>query len=181
MANQPKENKMKIKQMGHSTTKKNKVIVAFFSVMILVFAVNCVSGKGGSDKEGSEGGSGTGCSSSSPSSMGANTTSTAAAVSHRAGEACLTCHTGAGGTKLFTLAGTLYTGTATNVIVAGGTVNADNIAMTTDTCGNFYKTSALTNADAPKPFVGVRTMGGGNTATGECNNAGCHPAGTRIW
>jgi len=107
---------------------------------------------------------------------------------HNPGTACLQCH-GAGQGPSFTLAGTVYDGLTSDVPRAGVTVlltDADGveISMTTSDNGNFWTnqpiafpvTTSTSSCPTTNPMITAVQSAGA-----DCNSAGCHTAGFRIF
>jgi len=105
---------------------------------------------------------------------------------HHPGESCARCHEGIKAPR-FASAGTLYDGRTGTVPVAGATIELIDAAgkivrLTTALNGNFYTTEPLvlpvfTRASAcpaDRPMIS-------KVQNGDCNAAGCHVAGNRIY
>jgi len=166
---------MKINEVKRSLNLKSKALLSVFSALLMVFALNCANAGGG---ETSNGGGG-GCTV-----QKGLAGSTASSTSHKAGEACLSCHNGVGGNPvLFSVGGTVYTSTtgtvdtsrAGTVITLGSGGAADQVTI--DSCGNFFKKASVTFfAGGTGITIGTGTaalnMGGG--FSGDCNKSGCH-------
>lgn len=110
---------------------------------------------------------------------------------HNPGLSCVEagCHDGGGEPPLFTLAGTLYLDQAGTTPLAGATLvftdnNAVEIKLRTSSNGNFY-----TNQDIAFPIQAKASLCPNSLsmtapidqAMGNCNQAGCHVAGNRIY
>lgn len=105
-------------------------------------------------------------------------------VSHNAGKDCLTsdCHA-AGGWKLFSLGGTIYTdsdGTAARVGAQVKVVAANNVTvnLTSDQVGNIYLAQSITGPFAVSVSYRGRTVKMPGVASGGCNENGCHTVGS---
>jgi hypothetical protein len=107
------------------------------------------------------------------------------------GDDCLMCHHQGGGATAFTFGGTLYDATGTKAL-GGATIylqdQVGNVAtaISHPTNGNFYSTSGFVMYPA-KAFVSLCPTVLGMTSpvdmsTGaNCNTAGCHSAGFRVY
>lgn len=107
---------------------------------------------------------------------------------HNEGQACLGCHTGAGGIPAFTVGGTLYSDAAGTAPVAGATIhlvdaNQNDVTIVTADNGNFWTTQTLvfpvtTHAslcpDTARMFTPLDQTGG------DCNSSGCHAGTFRV-
>ncbi|MES0489465.1 MAG: hypothetical protein ABUK01_05690 [Leptospirales bacterium] len=110
--------------------------------------------------------------------------SSANSSSHNAGENCRSCHSS--GSKLLTLAGTVYT-TASSGTKAGGqglTVKIKKNSKTlftldVDKSGNFY-TDRDVNFSVQASVSNGNAMSA-NISKGGCNKSGCHTSGSRIY
>lgn len=107
-----------------------------------------------------------------------------ASVSHNAGKDCLTsdCHA-AGGWKLFSLGGTIYTdseGAAARVGAQVKVVDANNVTvnLTSDQAGNIYLAQSITGPFTVSVSHRGRTVKMPGAASGGCNANGCHTAGS---
>ncbi len=98
---------------------------------------------------------------------------------HNAGNACLSCHTGAGAPK-WTVAGTLYADSAGSAPVAGATVTlvdamGKTVTIVTASNGNFWTSTAMTLPVHPKVSKCPSSAAMTGIAGGDCN--GCHANG----
>ncbi len=107
-----------------------------------------------------------------------------ASVSHNAGKDCLTgdCHA-AGGWKLFSLGGTIYTdseGTAARAGAQVKVVDANNVTvnLTSDLAGNIYSAQSITGPFTVSVSYRGRTVKMPGAASGGCNANGCHVVGS---
>jgi len=108
---------------------------------------------------------------------------------HNPGQACLNCHSSAGGETPFTIGGTLYKGANGTTPIVGATIhlvdaNGKDIPLVTAVNGNFWTTQAVVFPVTVKAsrcpdtlaMVAPVTAAGGN-----CNMGGCHVAGARVY
>jgi hypothetical protein len=113
-------------------------------------------------------------------------------LDHNVGQACMqaACHGPGGDGPNFTVGGTLYTDAAGNAPNAGGVVSIRDAAgtvihMISAANGNFHTGQAVvlpvttfsSKCPAIRPMIA-------QSATGDCNSAGCHAAGSatgRVW
>lgn len=107
-----------------------------------------------------------------------------ASVSHNAGKDCLTsdCHA-AGGWKLFSLGGTIYTdseGTTARAGVQVKAVDANNVTVNliSDQIGNIYSAQSMAAPFTLSILYRGRMVKMPGVASGGCNADGCHVVGS---
>lgn len=148
--------------------------------------INCTSNKTSATSSGtsSSGSSWVACSSD-PSKNSTGTASTSAGVSHRAGQNCLTCHTGS--PKAFTVAGSFVTAADSKTFVTNGSggspfVTVNTVQIPVDSCGNFYSTTttfingSTTTTSSTGGAMSTTALLSAN-GDGSCNRSGCHDSG----
>jgi len=107
------------------------------------------------------------------------------------GDDCLSCHHQTGAGIPFTFAGTLYDMTGTTP-VGGATIYVEDAVGNVDTAishsgnGNFYSTTGFVTYPARAftslcPGVGTMVSPVDQTTGANCNTAGCHSAGFRVY